>query len=157
MPHIDSEAQDFAGSKCFAVLDFCSGYWQLPVHSDSYGSCGIVCPNGVYSSTRVLPGLTNETCYFQSNVEPLFHEISGHMKAWLDDFKLHAANEADLLMFLGKLFTVCAERNLLFVSAKVQVRCTREQVVRSYYQHKRLLYGSLACRSTSRTELTHNC
>ena len=65
MPHIDSEVQDFARSMCLAVLDFCSGYWQLPVHPDSYGSCGIVCPNGVYSSTRALPGLTNSTCYFQ--------------------------------------------------------------------------------------------
>ena len=50
-------------------------------------------------------------------MEPLFHELREHMKAWLDDFNLHAANEADLLMFLGKFFTVCAERNL-FLSAR---------------------------------------
>lgn len=61
MPHLDSEVQDFSGSTCFAGLDFVSGYWQLPVHPDSYTSCGIVTPRGVVASKRVLPGLANAT------------------------------------------------------------------------------------------------
>ena len=32
MPHVDSEVYDFSGSTCFAVIDFPSGYWQLPLH-----------------------------------------------------------------------------------------------------------------------------
>lgn len=120
MPHIDSEVQDFADSECFAVLDFCSGYWQLPVHPDSYDACRIVCPDGVYSSTRALPGLTNATCYFQSTVEPLFHELRANMKAWLDDFNLHAAREDHLLRLLDKFFTICAERNLFLSARKCQ-------------------------------------
>ena len=31
MPHLDSEMQDFAGSKFFAILDFVSAYLQLPL------------------------------------------------------------------------------------------------------------------------------
>lgn len=121
MPHIDSEVQDFASGKGFAVVDFCSGYWQLPVHTGSYSSCGIFFLNGVYSSTRVLPGLTNTTCYFHSMVEPFFHELHEHMKAWLDDFNVHAATEAHLLMCFDKFFIVCGERNLFF--HRVSARC----------------------------------
>lgn len=62
MPHIDSEVQDFADSELFAVLDFCLGYWQLPVHLDSYDACGMFFSDDVYSSSRALPGLKNATC-----------------------------------------------------------------------------------------------
>ena len=34
MPHVESEVLDFAGSKFFAVVDFVSGYWHLPLHPD---------------------------------------------------------------------------------------------------------------------------
>ena len=56
---VDAEMQDFFKSSCFAILDFASGYWRLPVHQDSITKCGIVTPNEVYASTRVLQGLTN--------------------------------------------------------------------------------------------------
>ena len=36
MPHLDSEVSGFAGSTCFASLEFVSGYWQLPFHPESY-------------------------------------------------------------------------------------------------------------------------
>ena len=78
MPHLDSEVHDFGNSKCFATIDFCSGYWQLPVDKRSWDACGIVIPKGTYSSTRVLPWLTNATTYFQSSVEPLFKEMRKH-------------------------------------------------------------------------------
>lgn len=46
MPHLDSEVQDFAGSKCFGIIDFVHGCWQLPLHPDSYSACGVICPDG---------------------------------------------------------------------------------------------------------------
>lgn len=36
MPYIDSELHAFAGCSAYAVLDFVSGFWQLPLHPDSY-------------------------------------------------------------------------------------------------------------------------
>ena len=117
MPNLDSEVYDFAGSKFFAVLDFCSGYWQLPVDPESWDACGIVTPKGTYSSTRVLPGLTNATVHFQSTVEPLFAELRDHLKAWLDDFNLHAKTEDELLSVFKRFLQICQEKNL-FLSAK---------------------------------------
>ena len=118
MPHLDSEIYDFAGSECFAVLDFVSGYWQLPVDPDSWDACGIVTPKGTYSSTRVLPGLTNATTHFQSTIEPLFKNLRNNLKAWLDDFNLHAGNEKDLLDILEKFFRICQEHNLYLSAHK---------------------------------------
>lgn len=117
MPNIESEIQDFRGSKFFAVLDFCSGYWQMPLHPDSYEACGVVCPSGTYSSTRVLQGLKVATAYFQSTVEPLFSELRNNMKAWLDDFNLHANKESELLSYLRRFFAICKEVGL-YLSAK---------------------------------------
>ncbi len=120
MPHLDSEVNDFRGSCCFSTLDFVSGYWQLPVHPDSYHACGIVTPRGVVVSKRVLPGLANATSYFQSTVEPLFRGLRENMKAWLDDFHLHAQSEMELLGLLETFFSICQDRRL-FLSAR---KCT---------------------------------
>ncbi len=116
MPHPDSEVNDFAGSTCFATVDFVSGYWQLPLHEDSIDACGIVTPEGVYASKRVLQGLANATSYCQRTVEPLFKELRENMKAWLDDFNLHAKTKQDILSFLEIFFEICRRRGL-FLSA----------------------------------------
>ena len=117
MPHLDSEVLEFRGSQVFAVLDFVSAYWQLLLHPGSYDACGIVGPKEVLVSKRVLPGLANATSYFQSTIEPLFQELRANMKAWLDDFNLHATNEEQLLLILERFFEIC-ENYGLFLSAK---------------------------------------
>ena len=117
MPHLHSKMRDFADRSCFAIIVFSSGYWQMPVHPDSYGTCGIVCPNGTYSSTRALPGLTNASAYSESTVEPLFQELRANMKAWLDDFKLHRKDERQLLRVLACFLSISQEKHL-FLSAR---------------------------------------
>ena len=120
MPHLDPEIGDFAGSTCFAVLDLVSGYWKLPLHPDSYTLCGVVTPNG--ASTRVLPGLANATLYFQSTIEPLFPELRNNLKAWLDDFSIHARCEAtpldDLQTFFRIVSYVLRSEKGLYLSAR---------------------------------------
>ena len=83
MPHLDSKILDFKGSVCFAVLDFASAYWQVSLHAELHGTCGIVGPKGVFVSKRVLPGPANATSYFHSTVAPLFQEMRNNTKALL--------------------------------------------------------------------------
>ena len=118
MLHLDSEVMDFAGSTCFASLDFVSAYWQLPLHPDSYSACSIVTPKSVLASKRVLPGLANAASYFQSTVESLFSELRTNLKAWLDDFNIHAMGETELLYPLARFFAICAEHRLFFSALK---------------------------------------
>ena len=117
MPNIDAEVSDFAGCQCFAQLDFVSGYWQLPLHPKSMPLCCVVTPDGIFSSRRVLQGLTNAVSYFQRTVEPLFSELRDSMKAWLDDFSLYAKTEKDLLDSLEIFLKICHEKGL-YLSAK---------------------------------------
>jgi hypothetical protein len=35
MPNIEDQLHDLHGSEVFATLDFCQGYWQIPLHKDS--------------------------------------------------------------------------------------------------------------------------
>lgn len=117
MPHLDSEVLDFAGSRCFAFIDFVHGYWQLPLHPDSYTACRVVCPDGAYSSTRVIPCLTNAAAHFQSSVEPLFKELRATLKAYIDDFNIFTGDGETLLRVLRRFMEICRENKLL-VSAK---------------------------------------
>lgn len=75
-------------------------------------------------SKRVLPGLANATSYFQSSVEPLFRNLRGNMKAWLDGFTLHARDENQPLELLDRFFTICQDHNL-FLSARRSVLFSR--------------------------------
>jgi hypothetical protein len=35
MRNLQDELHDLHGSEVFATLDFCQGYWQIPLHKDS--------------------------------------------------------------------------------------------------------------------------
>jgi hypothetical protein len=66
MPNLQDELHDLHGSKVFATLDFCQGYWQIPLHKDSQDGQYFNTPDGVYTPMRVP-----------------------HGKIWLDDCLLH--------------------------------------------------------------------
>ena len=72
MPHLDSEILYFKVIVFFAVLNFVSAYFQLPLNPDSYETCRSVGTKGFIVSKLLLPEPANATSYFQSTVEPLF-------------------------------------------------------------------------------------
>lgn len=115
MPHIESELQDLRGSTSFASIDFCSGYWQLPLHEDSQPSYAFMAPNGVVQPTRTTQGGCNSAANFQEKVEPCFKDIRDKLKAWLDDFLIHSKDIKEHLQTLRKFFQICRNNNL-FVS-----------------------------------------
>jgi hypothetical protein len=49
-PNLQDEFHDLHGSEVFATLDFCQGYWQIPLHKDSQDSQFFITPNGVCSA-----------------------------------------------------------------------------------------------------------
>ena len=117
LPHIDSEVADFKGKRFYALIDFISSYWQLPLHILSQLFHSVITPIGIFSPTRTLQGGRNSAANFQSRVEPCFSEIRQNLKAWLDDFILHARTFEELLYILDRFLTICSEHRLL-VSAK---------------------------------------
>jgi hypothetical protein len=47
MPNLQDELHDLHGSEVFATLDFCQGYWQIPLHKDSQDWQSFSTPDGV--------------------------------------------------------------------------------------------------------------
>lgn len=105
MPHINSECTDFSGSKFFASIDFCSGYWQLPLHENSQDDFSFITHEGIFSPTRTAQGAKNSSSNFQSRVEPCFAKLRDNFKAWQDDFVLHESSEEALLDVLQLFLT----------------------------------------------------
>lgn len=115
MPNIEAELADARGSTAFASIDFCSGYWQAPLHPDSQPLFAFLTPHGVVMPTRTTQGGTNSAGNFQEKLADCFVELQDNFKAWLDDFMLFAEDEAHLFKLLHRFLEICRFRNL-FVS-----------------------------------------
>lgn len=113
MPHIDAVLSDMRGARVFAGIDFCSGYWQLPLAPDSQSLFDFMTCDGVVEPTRTTQGGCNSTANFQANVEPCFAELRDNLLAWLDDFVLHGRSEEEHLRNLNRFLNICVMKNLV--------------------------------------------
>ena len=78
MPHIDSELCDMAGSFYFEIIDFVSGYWQLPLAEESQEVLSFMSSKHVEQPTRCTQGAKNPGANFQSTGERLFTYPRAH-------------------------------------------------------------------------------
>lgn len=117
MPHIQSEILDFQHSTVFASIEFCAGYWQMPLDPALQNYNSFITSTGVFQPTRTLQGATNSAQNFQSRVEPCFQSLRSNFKAWFDDFALHAEDDHTLLRYLEAFFKIYRTHNLR-ISAK---------------------------------------
>jgi hypothetical protein len=82
MPNLQDELHNSHGSEVFATLDFCQGYWQMPLHKDSQDCQFFIMPDGVYTPTRVLHGTSNATQHLQSVLVVMMDDINRNIKVW---------------------------------------------------------------------------
>jgi hypothetical protein len=61
MPNLQNELHDLNGSKVFATLDFCQGYWRIPLHKDSQECQSFITLDEVYTPMHVLNGTRKAT------------------------------------------------------------------------------------------------
>ena len=113
MPNIESELADARDARAFAAIDFCSGYWQAPLHPDSQPLFAFMTPDGVVMPTRTTQGGTNSAANFQEKLAECFEELRENFKAWIDDFIIFAKYEGRLLRMLRRFFEICRTRNLI--------------------------------------------
>jgi hypothetical protein len=66
MPNLQDDLPDLHASKSFATLDFCQGYWQIPLYKEFQDSQSFITPDLVYTPTRVLRGTRNTIQPLQS-------------------------------------------------------------------------------------------
>jgi hypothetical protein len=104
MPSIQDELHDLHGSEVFATLDFCQGYWPIPLHKDSQDCQSFITPDGVHTSTRAIHRTGNATQNLQSVLVVMIDDIKSNIKVWLDDCLFHTKTEDDLLATLNFFF-----------------------------------------------------
>jgi Reverse transcriptase (RNA-dependent DNA polymerase) len=118
MPNLQNELHDFNGSEVFATLDFCQGYWQIPLHKYSQVCQSFITPDGVYTPTRVRHGTRNATRHLQSVLVVMMDDIKSNIKVWLDDCLLHTKTEDDFLATLSFVFKQCQKYILKLHASK---------------------------------------
>jgi hypothetical protein len=78
MPNLQDELHDLHGSEIFATLDFCQGYWQIPLHKNSQVCQSFITPDIFYTPTRVQHGSRNDMQQLQSMlVVTMYNVIEG--------------------------------------------------------------------------------
>jgi hypothetical protein len=118
MPNLQDELHDMHGSEVFATLDFCQGYWQIPLHKDSHDCQSFITPDGVYTPKRILHGTRNATQHLLSVLVDMMDDIKSNIKVWLDDCLLHTKTEDDLLSTLNSFFKQCQKYGLKLHASK---------------------------------------
>jgi hypothetical protein len=118
MPNLQDELHDLHGSEVFATLNFCQGYWQIPLYKYSQDCQSFITPDGVYSPTRVLHRTWNATQHLQSALVVMMDDIKSNIKVWLDDFLPYTKTEDDLLATLNFFFKKCQEHGLKLHASK---------------------------------------
>ena len=121
MPDLESVTARLAGQHCFAAIDLCHAYWQLPLHEDSQECQSFITPNGVYSPTRVMHGQRNAVAFCQSSVQLLCESIAQSMLLWLDDMLLYGTDATSLLHTLRKFFEICHSSGLKLHAKKCRL------------------------------------
>jgi hypothetical protein len=117
MPNLKDDLHDFYGSEVFATLDFCQGYWQIPLHKDSQDCQSFITPDGVYRPTCVLNATKNATQHLQSVLINMTDDIKSNIKVSLDDCLLYTKTD-DLLATLNFFFKKCQEHGLKLHASK---------------------------------------
>lgn len=109
MPHLEAHLQQCEGSQCYANLDFCHGFWQIPLAKASQEIMSIMTHVGIFSPTRTLQGGSDSGCYFHDVTRDKFAGRVHKLVQWIDDYLLHEEDEGKLLDALDEFLTICEE------------------------------------------------
>lgn len=70
MPDINNERSSVNGATCFCGIDFCSGYWQLPMVDESQPLFEFMIPQGVVQPAWRTQGAINSASKFHRKWNP---------------------------------------------------------------------------------------
>ena len=121
------EVQDWlAGSTIFSTLDLCSGYWQMPVHSDDHDKTAF-CPGpgrGLFQFRRMPFGLTGAPSSFQRLMDKLFCDLP-YVNSYIDDVLVHSPDVPTHKKHLNEVFHRLREAGLSLRGQKCHLRLSK--------------------------------
>jgi len=112
---------ELTGDTCFATMDLCHGYWQMPLDTDSQECQSFITPDGVFTPTRVLHGQTNATAHFQAAIQKVCLPLRDKLLQWIDDLLFHCKSASELLSVLRLFFSLCRQHHLKLHAKKCKL------------------------------------
>jgi hypothetical protein len=114
----------------FAVIDFTSGYHQMPLDESIRKFTAFNTEWGKYQWNRVPMGLKGATSYFQEVMEEVLHGLVGEIcEIYIDDIIVFAKTEEELLRHLDLILERIKEVGLVINPRKCAVGKTRIEYV----------------------------
>lgn len=113
IPLIDDQLDRMKGMKYFTSLDLSSGYYQVPMSSDSREKTAFITPDGHYQFKRMPFGLCNAPSVFQR----LINLVLGNLRydvamAYIDDIIIPSTTKEEGLKKLREVFKALRDAGL---------------------------------------------
>lgn len=113
LPIIDTLLDSLAGAVVFSTLDAASGYWQVPMHSNSIEKTGFTTPQGTFEFLVMPFGLTSAPATFQRMMTNLLGDYIGKfVHVFIDDVICYSSSPEEHIHHLDLIFKRCNEHGL---------------------------------------------
>lgn len=106
-------------AKLFSTLDLASGFWQIPMDSDTKHKSAFVTPSGVYQWKRMPFGLVNAPASFQALMTQVLRGLNWKTcLVYVDDILVFSNSFKEHLQHLEQIFTRLTEAGLTLKPSK---------------------------------------
>nr|XP_019535661.2 uncharacterized protein LOC109407094 [Aedes albopictus] len=122
MPDIESCLQKLSGARLFITIDLYSGYYQIPLDTESQHYTAFSTTDGHYRFLRMPFGLANGCAVFQRAMNRVVQVLKKKkivVVAYIDDLIIPGENEEDLLVKFEELLIVLRDEGFTINLSKV--------------------------------------
>lgn len=119
LPNIEDCIDTLSGKKFFSLLDFSSGFLQLPLDEKSKELTAFKTEDGLFHYTRMPFGLANAPASFQKMVNVMFSGLRGvNLQIFIDDICIASDTFEEHMMMLNRVLAVVIKSNMTLKSSK---------------------------------------
>lgn len=121
LPRIDEIFDSLGGNSIFTTLDLRSGYWQIPIDSETKQKTCFICKSGTYEF-NVLPfGLCNAPSTFQRVMDDVLRPLIGKcVFVYMDDIIVYSKSVTQHLDHLDQVFSLLKNKKFKLKKSKCQ-------------------------------------
>lgn len=119
LSHIDRCIEIVAGNRFYSLLDFASGYWQIPMADDAKEITSFRTEEGLWRFNKMPSGLCSAPASFQRLMNSLFAGMTGaNLQIYIDDLCLATPTWEDHLALLKQVFVTIERAQLKLKGSK---------------------------------------